>query len=61
MMTRDNVSCIKWVPDTVGVRFRSLKSDQESGGAVLVMMEGDGIKAGEAVELLSELYLIHEG
>ena len=47
--------------DSVEVRFRESKDDQGRRGAVLVRTRGDRKRGGETVELLQEMYRIHEG
>ena len=47
--------------DMVEVRSRRSKGNQGQKGAVLVRTKGGGSKGGETVELLQELYQIHEG
>ena len=47
--------------DKVEVRFRGSKGDQGRRGAVLVRTKGDRGTGGETVELMQELYRIHDG
>ena len=47
--------------DTVEVRFRGSKGDQGRIGTVLVRTRVDRGRGSETVELMQELYRIHEG
>ena len=47
--------------DTVEVWFRGSKGGQDRRGAVLVRTRGDRGTGGETVELMQELYRIHDG